>query len=545
LPIRLLHRPDTLERKLAENGLARFTCEEDWFLYGCGLWDPGEDFHLMLRQARAGRLLGTVGLTVEEDSATDYTPEDRERIGHLLQHASPINTVDDLSASYMLHYACNAHVGGHPAWLAVPHKVDTYKEIIYADELPVYIDHGWGQRSGRVVVRDNDTVFRVAVGVLGPAIAAALEGQVCVLYLPPHAAGGRNDRLDRHLLTRFAHAYDLSACLASNPEELSHVMSQAVAGELPVIPFSTVRTEKEKAKMLLHRLVEERQQEPESMSVTGSIAACLAPEGESVKPAVLTPGDQIPELVIGATFDPDAHYTSDYFGEGRGLRYTRPDGSKDIYKGPARHWGGFLQVARILSGIVPEELGRKYMSLGCGYGDDVRVFKEAGWDAYGVDLSEAAVAGASDTVKDRVLWGNVMDPAVLADVGGDFSMIVSFDFWEHIWEDGIPPLIKRVHELLKPGGIHFNVICTRGDNEKDYIYKPGVQFTKENSWLLAAGHVNIRRWSYWLKAFAGHGFAPDFATSYLFQVARSENAGLRSAASWAARNTVVVKKRKG
>ena len=536
MPISLVHRLNTLERQLAADGLATIACEKEWFLYGCGFWDPGEDFNVLLKRARTGNLLGIVGLSVEEDTLVQYAPDDRARLGHLLQRAGPIHTTDPLSAEWMQHYACSATMGGHPAWLATP-QIDAALDSRIDDITGEYLPYGW---SG--CVNGAKGAFCIANGNLGPAIEAALRQIPCILYIPPHAAGGRHDMLDRHVLTRFAHEFNVSACLASTDEELSQAIAKAEEENLPVVEASRVEAERTYARLTLEQLLTLRVTPAATTTASDAVAACL---GVPMKPAVPVPGEGPRELVVGTVFDPEEHYGDHYFAEGKGLLYTRPDGSKDIYKGPARRWTGFTKVAKILSSVIPEEKGRKYLSLGCGFGDDVLSFKQAGWDAYGIDLSEAAVGGAASEVKDRVLLGNVLDPDVLADVDGNFTTIVSFDLWEHIWESETPALMKRVYELLAPGGVHFNVICTRGAAEQDHVYSPGVKFTQDNSWLLASGHVNIRRWVYWIQEFKRFGFRPDFATAYLFQVARTEDSGLRQATSWSTRHTVVVKKPKG
>lgn len=541
MPIYLINEPCnllgylTLECALAAEGLQTIECDDDWWVYGCGIWDPGEDYNILLKRARVGKLLGVVGLTVEEDTLTAYTPEDRERLGHLLQHAGTIYTNDKLSAEWMQHYACAATAQGHPAWLAKNVIGYTKNCVSEGDNIGEWLAHGW---SGRAVARDKPD-FYIANGDLGPAIAAALVGAACILYIPPHAAGGRHDMLDKHPLTRFAHEFNVAACLASSEEELSQALAKASAGELPVVSPSRVDIERMRARTTINNLLAVRET-VSTITVSDTIASCL---GVAVKTAVVPAvGDGPRELVLGTVFDPEKHYDDFYFAEGKGLLYTRPDGSRDIYKGPARRWQGFVKVASILSSIIPKRQGRKYLSLGCGYGDDVATFRADGWEAYGIDLSEAAVSNAAPEVKDCVLLGNVLDPAVLADVGENFTVIVSFDFWEHIWEGETAALMARVYELLAPGGIHFNIICTRGAAEQDHVYKPGIKFTKDNSWLLASGHVNVRRWSYWIQEFTRFGFRPDFATAYLFQVARAEDAGLRQAASWSTRHTVVVKK---
>ena len=201
-------------------------------------------------------------------------------------------------------------------------------------------------------------------------------------------------------------------------------------------------------------------------------------------------------------------------------------------------------MADIVTRALPKR-GR-YLSLGCGTGDDVLQFLQAGWNAYGVDLSDNAVRNADDRLREqgRVICADVLDAKACRQLlpHQQFDLITTFDFWEHIWLGDIDPLAKRVQELLAPGGLHFNIICTRGKQEQDWTISPGDCFTQKNSWLLVSGHVTIRPWVWWLQRFRKLGFIPRLDIAYLFQLERHAIPALLDAKSWDLRHTVVVGK---
>ena len=554
MPLSLINPINSLERALTQQGLDTIDCgEADLRVYGGGEWIPGEAFDKLLEAKRLGAYLGVIGMTIPEDILASDIADDRMNLGHVLLRASKANdkgewatypafVVDSISQGYAGHFAFNAGVGGHPAWLA--------------EDVPAA--QAWDEHTIQNVM--------VARGELGPAIAAALLQKPCILYIPVEDGGVHADRAERHPLMRFANDFGMRECVALSKNNLE--MRLKCIEELPIVAPEHVEEAKLKARSTFQLLLPSKS--ASLIDVAGAIANMLGKTVEEEEDTYSwtnpkeTPVDmnkriQSPsdaprivsgfgprELELGAVFDPAKHYDDAYFGEGRGLLYTDTDGSKKIYHGPGHRWGGFSTVAGILTHALPKK-GR-YLSLGCGTGDDMRYFKQQGWDVYGIDLSESAIAAGAQTAPDlvdRLVCADVLDKHAFEGMGGErFDLIASYDFWEHIWLKDIAALQQRVCELLKPGGVHFNIVCTRSKLEKDWTIMPGDCFTQENSWLLASGHVTIRPWEWWVRNFRTNGFIPRLDVAYVFQMERQEDAALKQAQSWEMRHTVVTGKSK-
>ena len=582
MTLRLINPINALERALTQQGLDTIDCgEADLAVYGGGLWTPGEAYDKLLAAKRNGSYLGVVGMTVPEDILASDIAEDRMNLGHVLLRASKANAqgewatypafvADSISQGYMGHFACNAEVGGHPAWLAS--EIDS--ACFDADLLNIPAE--WLQSDAVAPVpalddvsccytdgEPDDGVGLFAYGELGPAIAAALLGLPCILYIPVEDGGVHADRAARHPLMRFANEFNVRNCVALTKTELEDRLQRIE--EMPVVPQHLVDEAKAKARETLLKMlppVAKRNSPTALTDVAGAIATALGATVEEEEDMQGHMGKRIlpssapsansgygpVEIPVGTPFDPTTHYGPDYYAEGRGYLYTQPDGTKQIYHGPGHQWGGFETVAKTLSHILPKK--GHYLSLGCGTGDDVRRFAAEGWDVYGIDLSESAIAEGNTAypqVAGRLICGDVLDPASLQGIdpkGAGFDLITSFDFWEHIWLKDTIALQRRVLELLKPGGVHFNIVCTRSKLEQDWTIKQGDCFTKENSWLLVSGHVTMRTWYWWMRRFANNGFVPRTDVGYLFQMERKDDPNLVKAESWDLRHTVVVGKAK-
>lgn len=102
----------------------------------------------------------------------------------------------------------------------------------------------------------------------------------------------------------------------------------------------------------------------------------------------------------------------------------------------------------------------RVVELGCGTGNYVRYFSMNGFDATGVDISEAAIRIA----RRAALTAGVTCRFVVADVLGDLAETGDpFDFaydWEvlhHIFPEDRGTYIDNVWKLLKPEGRYLSV----------------------------------------------------------------------------------------
>jgi 2-polyprenyl-3-methyl-5-hydroxy-6-metoxy-1,4-benzoquinol methylase len=93
--------------------------------------------------------------------------------------------------------------------------------------------------------------------------------------------------------------------------------------------------------------------------------------------------------------------------------------------------------------------GDRLLDVGCSSGYLIDAALDAGFDAYGIEGSEVAIAGASERARRRILQGDVnqidMTPYPL------YHVITAFDIIEHTLNP--TAFLKRLNELLSPGGI--------------------------------------------------------------------------------------------
>jgi len=107
------------------------------------------------------------------------------------------------------------------------------------------------------------------------------------------------------------------------------------------------------------------------------------------------------------------------------------------------------QMRRIFRGrdIVPWIGEGRLLDVGCGPGGNLNNLQEQGWDVYGIELSEAAVARARAVVGDRVHCGTLATAPFEEE---SFDVIFMSHSLEHVF-DPVQEL-RRVRKLLKAEG---------------------------------------------------------------------------------------------
>lgn len=140
-----------------------------------------------------------------------------------------------------------------------------------------------------------------------------------------------------------------------------------------------------------------------------------------------------------------------------GLIYKHPMPSEDIVKKHYLDYPCFIdrdmRQKHILLGRVRQierycQQRGSLLDIGCGVGFLLEVAQERGWDVYGVEPSEQAVAKLPDTVKDKVING-VLTKGLFED--NKFDAVVFWSVLEHI--SNPLDVLMIAHDILKKGGL--------------------------------------------------------------------------------------------
>jgi len=122
--------------------------------------------------------------------------------------------------------------------------------------------------------------------------------------------------------------------------------------------------------------------------------------------------------------------------------------------GPLRRFRKVLlwpeKARRVFRGrdILPWMGQGRLLDVGCGPGGNLKTFLEHGWDVYGVEMSEVAVAQARERVGDRIHLGT-LETAPFKDES--FDVILFSHSLEHLFSPF--DALGRVRRLLKPDGM--------------------------------------------------------------------------------------------
>jgi len=107
----------------------------------------------------------------------------------------------------------------------------------------------------------------------------------------------------------------------------------------------------------------------------------------------------------------------------------------------------FLEPFLILIGRYLER-GARILDLGCGTGLSTRMLNEAGYDAFGLDLSPLFLSvEKKENPQTDLLAGNALQ---LPFADSTFDAVVGFEFIEHI--PNVPALLDEILRVLKSNG---------------------------------------------------------------------------------------------
>jgi SAM-dependent methyltransferase len=97
--------------------------------------------------------------------------------------------------------------------------------------------------------------------------------------------------------------------------------------------------------------------------------------------------------------------------------------------------------------------GRRLLEIGAAYGLFLKVARERGWEARGVDISADCAEQAMRVSGAEVIAGDISSMKL----EGTFDVVVMFDVFEHLRDPRA--CLQRVREILAPGGLVVIETC--------------------------------------------------------------------------------------
>ena len=134
----------------------------------------------------------------------------------------------------------------------------------------------------------------------------------------------------------------------------------------------------------------------------------------------------------------------------------------EIYRQQDRNYVSSLEYLPELLTLFKEHGIRKVLDLGCGSGTHIASLADSGFEVYGIDNSEKAIAVARKYFKEKRLKGNLKVESMYGKLPYEndfFDVIISFRAIYHAKIDDIRKTIKEIERVLKPHGLIF--ITTR------------------------------------------------------------------------------------
>jgi len=161
-------------------------------------------------------------------------------------------------------------------------------------------------------------------------------------------------------------------------------------------------------------------------------------------------------------------FDANYYDTSCGRKYARDE-----------HWLGFFD--RIAERIASEIQPASVLDAGCAFGFLVEGLRSRGIAAFGIDVSEHAIASVHPSVRPYCSLGSITTPFPQR-----YDLIVSIEVLEHM-----PPDESRA-ALVN--------LCQSSDD----ILFSSTPFDKQE-----ATHFNVQPPEYWAEQFAEHGFFRD------------------------------------
>ncbi len=133
--------------------------------------------------------------------------------------------------------------------------------------------------------------------------------------------------------------------------------------------------------------------------------------------------------------------------------------------------------------IMPEnKKGIRILDIGCAKGFMVRMLREYGVEAYGVDVSEYAINNVPSDIRLYLRVANV-ENGTLPFQDGFFDFVVSMSTFEHLRLEQMSLTLKEIQRILKPDGMVIMNVPSPS-NRKEAKKPEHITLLKKNDWIL-------------------------------------------------------------
>lgn len=194
------------------------------------------------------------------------------------------------------------------------------------------------------------------------------------------------------------------------------------------------------------------------------------------------------------------YYNRDYFQTPKGKKFRKADGSIDAwsYANPTGESAGCETIVEAWKKMFQP---KTMLDIGCGRGTLVAYARHAGIEAQGFDFSEWGVNEGRYSRCQRE-WLKVHDatkPFPYAD--RSFDLVTALDLMEHIYLPDLPQVISEIHRVCNKWIFLQTAVAgsggLQGRDEEGYILEKGKPIPIEYEGCAVAGHVTLRKESWW------------------------------------------------
>ncbi|MBP5211538.1 MAG: methyltransferase domain-containing protein, partial [Pyramidobacter sp.] len=149
----------------------------------------------------------------------------------------------------------------------------------------------------------------------------------------------------------------------------------------------------------------------------------------------------------------------------------------------AQRWTAYFKpiAARIAAELAPKSV----LDAGCGHGFLVAALRDLGIEAWGLDLSEAALSKARSDVREYCAAGTIAGP-LPEELPARFDLAVCIETMQYLHEDDVRAAVAT--------------LCAAAD---------AVLFVSSPEDMNQPAHLNSRQPEYWARLFAERGFLPN------------------------------------